>query len=71
MLQHLEFIAYWKDDPYLTLQNATPKWCLALLAWFVSTTNHIEVKILLNGYANGNISFIKESHFCTFSRLSL
>ena len=29
VLQHLEFIAYWKKCPFLTLQNARPMWCLA------------------------------------------
>ena len=29
LLQHLKFIAYWKNAPFLILQNATPKRCLA------------------------------------------
>ena len=29
VLQRLEFIAYWKKAPFLTLQNARPMWCLA------------------------------------------
>ena len=43
VLQWLEFIAYWKKTPFLTLQNARPMWCLALstTSMVVPTTNHI------------------------------
>ena len=33
VLQRLEFIAYWKKAPFLTLQNARPMWCLAPPVW--------------------------------------